>query len=91
MAYRDEILNVFQGGDLDPSLWPNSFKYENFEYPTSGDRLNLRRLILADMQLAHGFALIGHKSPIEFFTGVSKCLDALTAILIAEYEEINEG
>ena len=50
MPDKDDIINILNGGDLSPELWPNSFKYENYKYPTSGDRLNLRRLILADLQ-----------------------------------------
>ena len=87
MPDKDDIINILNGGDLSPELWPNSFKYENYKYPTSGDRLNLRRLILADSQIAHGFASMGHAPPIAFFDGAAKCLDALTAIIIAEYKE----
>ncbi|MBT6049179.1 hypothetical protein HN803_04510 [candidate division WWE3 bacterium] len=87
MLDKDDIINIFEGGELDPSLWPNSFKFMNFEYPMLKDRLNMRRLILSDMQIAYGFQLMGHEPPIEFFVGVQKCLDALTAIVMAEYKE----
>jgi hypothetical protein len=89
---NSDILNVFAGGDLSPELWPSAFKYPNFEYDTSvKDRLNARRLILSDLQISIGFALIGHQPPIELFIGVQKCLNALTAIVLAEYKEKNDA
>jgi|1_EtaG_2_1085319.scaffolds.fasta_scaffold03107_3 hypothetical protein len=87
MADKEEILSIFEGGELDPALWPNSFKYPNFEYPILADRLNCRRLILSDMQMAYGFYLMGHEPPMDFLIGLEKCLEALTSIVKLEYKE----
>ena len=72
---RDEMLSILKSVDIPPNLWPSAFKYKNFEYPTSGNTLNLRRLILADLQLANGFHMMSHDPPIPFYIGLTKCLE----------------
>ena len=84
---KDELLSILEGGSVPPELWPNVFKYLNFEFPKVKDTLNLRRLILADLQMGGGLYLMGHEPPLDFFEGYQKCIDALTAIVMDEYEE----
>ena len=87
----NDIFGTIPGEDLFTDLWPSSFKFVNFEYDISAaDRLNTRRLILADLQIAYGFLIMGYKPPIDAFEGITKCIIALTLIANIEYKEEND-
>jgi len=76
-----EIEKIF--GSID---WPLSFRFENYSYDIS-NWFEARRKILYDMNIVLEYMGIGLKSPIDPHVGFNTCVNALTAIVLAELDE----
>jgi len=85
----DQDVGKILGAIFGDSLWPKSFKFENFQYDISNS-FDARRKILCDMNLVMGNLMVGILPPIDVRQGFSTCIKALSDIMIKEITDNEE-